>query len=166
MVAVVSFGSSAHAFDNNRKGFVFGMGVGPAHVSNSAAQYESVTGILTDLVIGAGINEQTLIYYGGKHFWFRDAERLHSMGHPSIVLRRYLKPESPSAYFSGGMGAAVGLIHGSSYTDIRAGISLQASAGYEFMKNVDVRGSVIWTHLAVYNVSTWTIAATVNVLGY
>lgn len=63
--------ADAHAFDGQRKGFVLGFGAGPGHL-DFGQEKESTWGVQTDLKIGAGLNDQTLLHYTGKQIWHSD----------------------------------------------------------------------------------------------
>jgi len=149
----------ADAFDGDRRGFVLGFGAGPGLC---AGQW----GLETDLKIGKGLTDRTVLHYSGKQIWVVTDGGFFTAGYPSIALTVFDHPRSPSGYFT--VGGGLGIL-GAAFGDFGGVAALGPSAfigfGYEFTPHGAVElhlgGSLPGEGVLLTNASL-----TLNVLGY
>ena len=135
----------AQAFDGAKKGFILGLGAG----YGSAKQTVSVGsgsasatngGVATVFKIGAGINDQFLLYYSNRVVFFSAdtmdpySEAVTSssfmQGMSALAGSYYLTPEGPSAFVTGELG--VGVLTDSDAGQSDSGFGFGLGAGYDF----------------------------------
>lgn len=139
--------ASAQAWDNRRKGFVFGASVGAATIPQFLEYDYSGYRLIqagTELTIGYAPTDQLQIHYAGRTLWFPFWALIAS---PSAGVTYYLKPEAPSFFFTGGGGMAVVsvgpyLIVGEPGGNVFAGFGYEWSQGWR----VSLEYTHYWWH--------------------
>lgn len=135
-----------YAFDNNRKGFILGLGVGFSSLSYTQELYvnrtsvtasESKSPFVTNFKIGGAPSNQVLIYWSSKVNWFEMQNALGSTsdmtaGYGTISVSYYQQPVAPSFYFSGGLGFSSWNASSSAGNSNSSGRGLMLGVGYEF----------------------------------
>jgi len=155
--------SDARAFDGHRRGFVLGFGAGPGHL-DFGQEKESTWGVQTDLKLGAGLTDQTLLHYTGKQIWHSDHNIAFTEAMPMLGVTHYLKPEGPSFFLSGAGGAAILAAGIGGEVGGTVGPAGFLGGGYEFARHFQVEAGVaimINDPFTLYNFSV-----TVGILGY
>jgi hypothetical protein len=150
VLAVVLLAGSASAFDNMRKGFVMGGGLGVAPVASWSTSVEiffvgSVTldennaGIGANIVIGYAWDEQNMIVYEAnvaatKSDFFID--RQVGQGYSGPVWYHYFKPDDNSFFTAAGLGFYYFKVEDFEENDL--GLAYLIGGGYEFARHVQV----------------------------
>jgi hypothetical protein len=141
-----------------RKGFLIGIGAGPAlhrragfTVRNSAGTAifstpaTSSFAVVTDFKIGYAPSDQILLYYVNKAAFTQD-DSYDAVGLSGVGVTYMLRPTTPSAFFTGSIGAGAGrdLIETS---DPESGMGFSFGAGFEFARHWSFDGDVVFVRL-------------------
>lgn len=109
---------SAQAFDDYRRGFILGLGVGTyeSTVTNESllftSQEQTVDGTTASIRIGGGVSDHLLMYWFydyGSHEEIKPSTALKtdiSVGFTGLGMSVYITPRSHSVYFNGAVGVA------------------------------------------------------------
>ena len=164
----------ANAFDNNREGFILGLGVG-MHSSNIEFNYDGSTildydrsGLATSFKIGGGISNQFAIYYARYAAWysapFSDGittkDITYTTGISGLGVTYYLTPEQQTGYIFGAYGIgdlAAPFEDGIAPDD---GSAMMAGAGYEFSDHIQIEGVILLPSITSADDTLLTIDAT------
>jgi len=177
--------SFAAAFDNERSGFMLGIGAG-LHTIGLDFNYNGVTiasdsesGIATSFRIGWGFTDQFSLYYVRNASWYRapyfDGISLYdttfAVGIMGVGGTYYFSPSAPSAYFLGALGLGDISAPFDSDIDSDTGIAYMLGVGYEFVTHVPVELLFLSTDiessdLSGFNMQTSSVLLTVNYLWY
>jgi hypothetical protein len=155
--------ADARAFDGHRQGFVLGFSAGLGHL-DFGQERESTWGVQTDLKLGAGLTDQTLLHYTGKQIWHSDDNITYTEAMPMLGVTHYLKPQGPSVFLSGAGGAAILAAFTGGDAGGVVGPAGFVGGGYEFARHFQVEAGVavmLNEPFTLYNFSV-----TVGVLGY
>ncbi|MFA6903756.1 MAG: hypothetical protein WC236_11815 [Gallionellaceae bacterium] len=146
LAATLMSGTTAFAFDDNREGFILGLGLGIHSLKNdyslNGASYltESKSGLATSFKIGAGITNQFALYFVRNASWFNTtyaSREVHAVaGISGIGATYFLEPAAPSVYVLGAVGGGDYAIPLESTFTTRTGGAVMLGGGYEFDKNV------------------------------
>ena len=156
MVFVVA--TAASAFDQKRKGFVIGLGVGVSAVSytqeldygssTDTSSRENEVALRTDFKIGYGFNEHLLLYWMSKVSWFGMDNALGdhvtiTAGVAGAGISYYISPEPKGLYILAGVGYSSWAAPFESDSDTWIGFGGAAGLGYEIARNwsVEIVGS-------------------------
>ncbi len=161
LIAIAVMTTSAEAFNGERKGFLLGFGVGPGWSSfqgdvegYETGDRESKFAIGTDFKIGAGINDQLLIYYVNRVAWFKsssvtsdsllqeDVTIASSVG--LVGISYYFKTEAPAWYVVGAIGVSTWSAPLESDSETFTGFGVTGGIGYEFTKHWSLEATVNW----------------------
>ena len=106
--------SGAYAADQQRQGFILGLGIGPSNVEiDSGNASESSSGFGTSFMVGGGITDQFTLYYLNDVSFFEmevvdqygdTVSDLFAAGLTSVGLSYYFSPQAPSTYIGVGVG--------------------------------------------------------------
>lgn len=162
-IAVSVFaGHRAYAWDGRHKGFVIGIGAGPARATGMSGEAVYVNRLQTDFKIGYAVSDKVQIHYFGSTIW--------SMGdvidHFMICVTHYTKPEAPTSFVSAGLGSSMqawNILDGGYRT---GSPSLQAGAGYEFLRHLNAEATLLATRLEHTGNWRWYFHLGVNLLVY
>ncbi len=154
---LVALPGASSAFDGDRAGFIFGLGLGLGRATQSIEITDdpdvtlgidfSKTGLAADLKLGGGASEQLWVYYHARSIIYSydasDFGAEGSSGADSLTATSYqgisgvgvtyfLAPQAPAFFFSGtlGVGAIAEFAEYSKSTD--TGFGFEIGAGYEF----------------------------------
>jgi hypothetical protein len=188
LLALAIASGRAFPFDNERKGFILGTGLGSAFVSLEHAEGTD-TRLATDFRIGYAPTERFEIYWMCKSSWSRmeDMDEIELLGFAGVATTYFLKPRSPSAYLVGGIGysywdytfttedesewadpawVALGALAG--IPVINTGAGVLGGLGYEFARHWSVECDLLWGsyHLFGYSRGVRSIRITINGLAY
>lgn len=99
------FSFNALAFDNERQGFILGLGIGIANLDYEIDNLsDSETGMATTLKIGYGFDSQLTAYFLRSSSLTESEGVDFSEGITGIGMSYYLQPETESLYFNLGVG--------------------------------------------------------------
>ena len=167
--------STAQAFDDQREGFLMGVGAGAAIVNTSSTGLdESSFGFATSFRMGYGFNNQFLLYYTNDISWFgiddyRNDDTFISGG-SAIGASYYIEENSP-IYITGSLGLG-GFSNFTSDYSTDLGSTFSIGGGYEISPHVLLEASYQRTNADNYNegygaeMSTNAFKFTVNYLWY
>lgn len=139
LACVLMSAMSASAFDDERRGFILGLGAGfgsaKQTVTASAGGLSvdastSTGGFATDFRIGGGINDQFLLYWTGQQVFFSEFDELWAQGISGLGAAYFLEPTAPSLFFEAVLGVG-GLIWVKEF-EADTGFGFSIGAGYEF----------------------------------
>jgi hypothetical protein len=131
IVATLALATASDLFAQ-RRGFIFGFGLGPGVTSATRGGSKwSGWGLATDLKIGAQVSKSVQVYYLGRTNWFTPTD-LVGAGISALGVT-YVLPTAP-VHISGGLGLAswlpVCVSECSNTTE--AGLGLTGGVGWEF----------------------------------
>jgi hypothetical protein len=163
--------SSASAFDGNRKGFVFGIGLGgspathwkiPDIDSSGTAQ-----GIASGILIGYSWNDANMLVYGNDHsLYFTDARSASSLVVFALSWYHYWGEDS-KWYTKLGLGkASVGAMYRNTGGD---GFGMVVGGGYEIFKQVQLGANFFGgkgSDAGNYSATAYSITFTATVIAY
>ena len=144
----------AGAFDGKRRGFVLGFGLGPgvssytqqlsvAGMGSATSSRETKAGVSTDFRIGFGPTEQVLVVYDEKVNWIPFGYHVTlADGISSLTASYYLAKSAPSAFLTGGLGAAGWSTPFESNSSSSVGFGMFVGGGYESAKLWNLEGSL------------------------
>lgn len=179
LIALLFTAAPAFAFDDQRSGFILGVGAGfhLLHDNITTNGYnltsKSEAGLATSFKIGAGITDRILIYYVRNASWFSapygntGKNAIYTIGLSGIGTTIFMAPTAPSGYFLAAVGSG----------DISApfenatpntGSALMLGGGYEYRKNLMFEGTVLATSIPSGNVTlkSASLQFTINYLFY
>jgi hypothetical protein len=168
VVGLVLFGlvGNAQAWDQQRKGFLLGFGVGPGFTSYTQtvavsgglsggtisfeSDRENTAGVATDFKIGYAPDNSWAIYYTSKVSWFGMENALGNNvtianGLGAAAVCYWFQPQAPSPFVAGGIGFSTWSVpFEDPAPDTWIGPGLFAGGGYEFSKHWSVEGYLSW----------------------
>ena len=137
-----------------RKGFILGFGVGPSYLNTSVKFNDGSTdnifnkpAFLTDFIIGAGINEQLLIYYSSKVRWFSEEgfdgeDIVLTYGLGSLGATYFLNEAIVSPFVTAGIGFSSTNAPFEKEAEAEIGIGLYIGGGYQFTDHFLVQANL------------------------
>ena len=162
LVLLAAGASPAAAFDDHRRGFVFGVSAGTGRLFLPGfSDYDGKTGLFTDLKLGVGVDDHTVVHYSGRGFWGDSI-----VAYPMLALTHYVNADGPGAFASVGAGAGLHLVSTGGGDTSSGGPALGGSLGYEFTRHWGVELSVIRTFQAEHTTSMTTIMGTIGGVAY
>ena len=175
----------AYAFDDNRQGFILGLGAGIHNVdidfnfNGSTALSESESGLATSFKIGAGITNQFALYYVRNASWYNApysdgvtiSDITYTVGINGIGGTYYLSHSAPSGYFLGSIGIGDISAPFESGVESDTGSALMFGGGYQVIEHIQLEATLLITEIDSpddnrINLKTSSIQFTVNYLWY
>jgi len=157
LAVLLASSTSASAFDNQLKGFILGVGVGGSWTSYTqeitglgppiTTDRENSFGFATDFKIGAGLNDQWLIYYVNRGSWFSLdnvlGETVTIFNSVGLIGASYFVTPASNTYVMALVGMAT---WSAPFEDSSAqlGFGLGAGVGYEFKEHWAVETTLNW----------------------
>ncbi len=164
---LLGFVTSAQAFNGERKGFVFGggMGVGSAHTSrNNDADF---AGLSLDAKLGYGLSHKFIVYLSAKTLLVNDTMDKYFISNPAASASYYFSDFGSSFYLSGGLGlrviSAQRWLGGSGDFTGPSGF---LGAGYELGPGFSIEGFIIYSDITDADFTVTSTGLTLNFLGY
>jgi len=163
--------SNLYGFDGERKGFIFGGGIGVnlLSISRSNSNFsESKTAFLTNFKIGYAPSNTLEIFYISKVSWFSgstDDLTLFLLG--AVAATFYFNNTSETGWFaSGGIGysSIIGELSGSSSSSTEFGFGVFGGGGYEFAAHWSVEVDLLSSSIDSQNY--FGVLVSINVLGF
>lgn len=152
--------STADAFDNRRKGFMIGFGLGPAYSTytqsvgysgypDETSDRQNDLALRTDFRIGFGASEQVQIYWMSKVNWFGltnvfDDKVTISSGVGGVGMTYFLQPTNPSPYLLGGIGYSAWSTPFESNSEAWYGLGLALGVGYQLRNHLAFEAGITW----------------------
>jgi hypothetical protein len=195
VICVLLISTGASAWDNERKGFILGYGLGPCLDMNKQSaeiigieigkiDTESKFGVCDDFKIGYAPSNQLLIFFASKSSIFqtdwldwRGTEFGMYTGvtavnnFSGVGMAYYIDPAAPSLFFTGGLGLSAALALESG-PDPRIGFGFFGGGGFEFTPHWNVEGNFRWSSstdeelFTDFTFEDIVLSLTINILGY
>ena len=156
LAAILFSTTQAFAFDENRQGFILGLGGGFTTLKVGTYNFNGDTwsvpeyGLATSLKMGWGITDQVALYYVQNDSWFRDyssgfepKETTFTVGISGIGATYFLEPTAPSAYILAATGVGYIATPFESGNLPNKGHAFLFGGGYEYEKNLTIEGTVL-----------------------
>jgi hypothetical protein len=184
--------TNTHAFDNQRKGFLLGIGLGSGYTSftqevdmhyweyheSVESDRENKVGFATDFKIGYAPDNSWAIYYNSKVSWFGienyfgdDVTIANGLG--TVAACHWFAPQAPSPFIVGGLGYSTwSLPFEKNASDTWVGPGLFIGGGYEYSMSWSIEGSLSWgkpkdKEIGIEaSTNVFSIMVTINLLGY
>lgn len=163
LVAAIVLPGSAGAFNDDRQGFILGLGAGYGSAQQSGGgDSDSYGGVATTFRIGGGVNSQTLIYYSNRVVFFSVRDYSFYQGMSAAGVSYFLQPTGPSFFFTGELGIGVlGTWEAGGGSDSGFGFTL--GAGYEvtphFLLEANYMRASVGDSPYDYTISNFTFTA-------
>jgi hypothetical protein len=179
LIALLFTAAPALAFDDQRAGFILGMGAGfhtlHDHITTNGYNLasRSEAGLATSFKIGGGITDRILIYYVRNASWFSapygntGRNATYTIGLSGVGTTIFMAPTAPSGYFLAAVGAGEKSTPFEDATP-NTGSALMLGGGYEYQKNLMFEGTLLATSIPSGNVTlkSASLQFTVNFLFY
>ena len=108
LVALIAVPNQAAAFNDERQGFMLGLGAGFGSAKVSwDGDSESNSGLATTFKIGGGTSNQLQLYYSNRVIFFSENDINFYQGMSAFGVSYFLEPTAPSFFFSGELGLGV-----------------------------------------------------------
>lgn len=150
----------AQAWDDQRKGFLLGFGIGPGFTSftqtleagglSAESPREDKMAVMTDFKIGYAPDNSWALYYNSKVSWFgmknvfsNNVTVANGLG--AVAVSYWLKPGAPSPFLATGFGYSTwSLPFEDERPDTWMGMGLFAGGGWEFSKHASLEAYLCW----------------------
>lgn len=162
VAAIFLSANPAFAFDDNREGFILGLGAGLHTIKNdyslngNSYLTESKSGLATSFKMGGGITNQFALYFVRNSSWFstpvtngtttKDAHAV--VGISGIGATYYFEPAAPSGYMLAALGGSDYAFPFESSITTKKGGAFMLGGGYEFDKHVMFEVTLLATSVA------------------
>lgn len=162
LAVILLSATPALAFDDNREGFILGLGAGLHSIKNdyslngSSYLTESKSGLATSFKMGGGITDQFALYFVRNSSWFstpvtngattKDAHAV--VGISGIGATYYFAPAAPSGYMLAAVGGSDYAFPFESNIATKKGGAFMLGGGYEFDKHVMFEVTLLATSVA------------------
>jgi hypothetical protein len=163
-MAMTLIPQNSQAFNNERKGFILGLGggYGSAKVSGDNDS-DSWGGLATTFKIGGGTTDQVLLYYSNRVVFFSVNSYNFYQGMSAFGVSYFLEPQAPSFYFSGELGLGI-LGTWEEGGDSDSGFGFTFGAGYEVSPHFVLEANYMRASVSSdggfdYTISNFTFAA-------
>jgi len=172
--------TSIYTFDDERKGFIIGGGLGVGYLSNttslgSLSETDSRIVFPVNLKIGYAPSNTLEIFYSMKMPWWGQSDGTYLLGLIGPAFTLYLDNTSETDWFvSGGVGFAslgelspVPSVRGGS-SSRETGFGLFGGAGYEFSKHWTVEVDLLYSTVSEdeSDTNSFGVLVTVNFLEF
>lgn len=163
-VAILFSATPVLAFDDNRQGFILGLGAGIHSIGvdffYDGAKVESLSesGLATSFKLGGGITDQFALYYVRNASWYsapffdglRIKDATYTIGLAGVGASYFLTPSAPSGYFMAALG--VGDIS-APFENVKSetGDAFMFGGGYEFKSHLMMEVTLLTTNIKSYN---------------
>jgi len=162
LAVILLSATPALAFDDNREGFILGLGAGLHSIKNdyslngSSYLTESKSGLATSFKMGGGITNQFALYFVRNSSWFSTpvtngatTKDAHAMvGMSGIGATYYFAPAAPSGYMLAAIGGSDYAFPFESNITTKTGGAFMLGGGYEFDKHVMFEVTLLGTSVA------------------
>lgn len=187
LLATLFASTPAFAFDDNRQGFILGLGGGFTMLKvgtyDSSGNTWSVPeyGLATSLKMGWGITDQVALYYVRNDSWYREyycsnsscepKQSTFTLGISGIGATYFMEPTAPCSYIlaATGVGYSATPFESSNHRD--TGHAFMFGGGYEYEKNFTIEGTILVTNYdsgstPAVNLKSSALQITLNYLFY
>lgn len=177
---------TASAFDDNRQGFLLGLGAGLHTIdldylgNGRSLGSESESGIATSLKIGGGLTDQFALYFVRNASWysapgFNGSSTVQDMtfavGLTGVGATYFFSPSAPSGYVLGALGAGDIAAPFESNVESDTGSAFMVGGGYELGNHLMLEATLLGTDIdsgdiAGLSLETTSLQFTFNYLFY
>ncbi len=184
-VAILFSAMPSHAFDNNRQGFIFGLGAGFHSIDidfiydGTNVRSQSESGLATSFKMGGGITDRFALYYVRNASWFSapyfdgytTKDATYTIGLSGIGASYFLSPSKPSGYFMAALGIGDITAPFESNAKSDTGSAIMFGVGYEFSRHLMVGETLLLTNIesaddSLLSMKTSSLQLTINYLFY
>jgi len=159
--------SNANAFDDNKEGFILGLGVGVSSIKTNYIGGDSRdTGFATSVKLGYGFNQQTIMYLGaiGDVYKYEGKDKRVNTALTGMGLDYYINQNSPF-YVTAMVG--FGSINDFKKSKEQTGYGFLVGAGYEISEHITLQADYMKINTNdKLNTDTDAIRLTVNYTWY
>lgn len=156
---------SVSAFNNEREGFVLGLGIGIANIDYDSGSFSaSDTGIATSLKIGYGFTNDFSLYYLRNATFSEEEGYSFAEGITGIGVSKYLNPHGASLYFLGSLG--IGDLINLDESETETGSAYLLGLGYEFHNHSSVEFTILKTKIDDVDYNSTALQLTYNYTFY
>jgi len=185
IISLLIFSHQSLAFDDDRKGFMIGIGLGIQKTNinerNLNAASNSETGMATSFKIGGGITQRFSLYYVRSASWFNapytedsnTSDIYYVSGLSGLGASYYFQNSAPSAYITSaiGIGDFAAPLEDDIDSDTDTGSAFMVGGGYELNKHIQfeatyLRTSIDGKSLNASDFKTASLQFTINYLWY
>jgi hypothetical protein len=179
LVAIIFSSTPAFAFDDNRQGFMLGVGAGFETLKvGTVTGSMPKEGVATSLKIGWGITERIALYYVQNDSWYRDypsatakQQSTYTIGISGIGVTYFLAPTAQSGYILAAIGTGYNRAPFDKSVNPGTGSAFMIGGGYEYEKNLTVEGTLLSTRYdsvssPQVSLKSTSIQMTINYLFY
>jgi len=157
--SLVIFSPLSFAFDDDRKGFLIGLGLGfqktNIDATNANTPNDSETGLATSFKVGGGITEQFSLYYVRSASWFNapysegsnTSDIYYSSGLSGLGASYYFQKNTPSGYITGAFGIGDFAAPLEDDIDADTGSAFMVGGGYEIDKHIQLEITYLRTSI-------------------
>ena len=134
-------GSTANAFDDNKEGFILGLGIGASSIKTTYTRGDSRDiGFATSIKLGYGFNKQTIMYLGaiGDAYKYDGKGKSIDTAISGIGFDYYFDENAP--YYVTAM-VGVGTINELKNSDEEKGYGFLVGLGYELSQHLSLETS-------------------------
>jgi len=168
LVALIALPNQASAFNDERQGFMLGLGAGYGSAKISwDGDSDSQTGLATTFKIGGGTSNQLQLYYSNRVIFFSENDYNFYQGMSAFGVSYYLEPTAPSFFFSGELGLGALNSFESGY-DGDSGFGFTIGGGFEIAPHLILEANYMSAGVGDspfdYTISNFTV--TFSWLGY
>lgn len=155
--AIFFSATPALAFDDNRQGFILGLGAGfhstdiDFFYNGSNVESQSESGFATSFKIGGGLTDQLALYYVRNASWYsaplsNGKDATYTIGLTGLGGSYFLSPSAPSGYFIAAFGIGD---YSTPFENIKpdTGSALMFGGGYEFQTHLMFEVTLLTTDI-------------------
>jgi outer membrane protein W len=138
-LTVLLLGTTANAFDDNKEGFILGLGIGASSIKTTYTGGDSRdAGFATSLKLGYGFNSQTIMYLGaiGDVYKYEGEDKSVNTALSGIGLDYYIDKNSPF-YVTGMVGFAS--VDSLKKSKDQTGYGFLVGIGYEISEHITLQ---------------------------
>jgi len=141
---VLAIPAMADVFDDNKQGFIFGLGIGATSVSTDVNFQNGINiderefGVATSLKLGYGFNEQFLLYYTNQVDWYDFQGDSTIVGLTGVGIDYYFDNNSP--FYSTTM-IGIGSISDIKDNSSSRGFAYELGFGYDIAPHMSIEAS-------------------------
>lgn len=185
LAAMLLPATQALAFDDNREGFILGLGAGLHGIKNDyrfndiSYLTESRSGLASSFKMGAGISDQFTLYFVHNASRFRTPVTIGASSKEATAVlfmdgigaSYFFETKSPSGYIHAGLGGSVFTFPNESDAATRRGGAFMLGGGYEFDQHLMFEVTLLETRVsdpdnASYKTQSSALQFTLNYMFY
>ncbi|MGB8077812.1 MAG: hypothetical protein WCF09_08055, partial [Gallionella sp.] len=156
LLATIFASTPAFAFDDNRQGFMLGIGGGfttlkaGTYESNGSTWSAPEYGLATSFKMGWGITDQVALSYVQNDSWYREyysssapKQSTFTIGISGIGVTYFMEPTAPCSYILAAAGVGYTATPFETSDHRETGHAFMFGGGYEYEKHFTVEGTIL-----------------------